>query len=252
MYAWLGLFLGLGIVTTATPCTERVGIPISKPAVLHFPEEILDVELGNNHYPCKIKGKSLLLFAKNKNAEPTTLFVRYGEAKNSYVLEIYPDEAATLQRFFSFPDRLGQEETTADLFPPGLIQEYYDYGICKDGISVILTNVIHKDSAVYLRFFIENNTTTQLQLSSFTFEYVHVLKKFFFLEEKKTKIIKPLTGPARIDLAAQTSIYTVFSIPYYSTNGGLTIYLGEADNQGERDFQIDVPTNVLLQAKRKE
>jgi hypothetical protein len=245
-WLWLGLF------APKLPLTDRIGIPISKPAVLHFDEEIIDVELGNSDYHLKIKGKSLLLFANDKRAKSTTLFVRYGENKDSYVLEIYADEQAPLQRFIHTSENASQEEKGDEaIFPPELEQEYYDYGSYKDGIVVILTNIIHKDGAMYLRFFIDNTTSTNLKLSNFSFEYTSILRKFIFLEEKKRKPVKPLLGPSSIELAAYTRNYFTFSIPYYSSNGGLGIYLGESDKKGERDFEVHVPSKVLLQARRK-
>jgi hypothetical protein len=259
-YSILVLLLWLSPAASPIPFTEKIGIPIKKPAVLKFEGKIERAVTGNRDYQLDIDDESLLIFAKGEKSQPTTLFVRYGEERATYVAEIYPDDGAPTHLSIETTDNLEKEAAERDVFPPNIKQEYRDYGDRKDGVTVILTNVLHKGSDVYLRFFIDNTTTTQLKLSNFSFDYITFLRSFFFLKDKKKKPVNATIHPSRknpsnkkvIELAAGKSNYFVFSIPYYCTNGGLDVYLGEADAKGERDFEFNVPNKILLQARREE
>jgi hypothetical protein len=157
--------------------TKQISIPISKPTLLHFGEEISDAIMGNDDYRLEIiKGQSLLISARNEKARPTTLVVCYIEERAPYVVGVYPDDKAPIKRSMKSASSLAQETAEKDIFPADIAQEYY-YGVCKDGITVILTNVLHKGLAVYLRFFIDNTTTTQLKLSNFSFNYIRLTAK---------------------------------------------------------------------------
>jgi len=46
--------------------TAQIGVPISKPTIFSFEEEIIDIDLGNQNYHVKLRGKSLLIFAKKQ------------------------------------------------------------------------------------------------------------------------------------------------------------------------------------------
>jgi hypothetical protein len=241
--------------------TDKLGVKISKPSVLSFPEDIIDVELGNQDYIAKIKGKNFLIWAKTKNSLPTTLFVRYGDHKEVYVAEIYPDEPAPLQRLIQreglIASAIDQENPvlkeaipSSPIFLPDEKQAYYNYGFSKAGIKVILTNIAYQGEATYVRIFIENTTSTNLNLANFTFEYLSYVRKFLFFKTKKTKIVTPLVCPSALLLAPQEAGYFVFAIPSYSSNGGLEIFLGES-GQGERAFKLAIPNKVLLKAPRR-
>ncbi|MHB9148002.1 MAG: hypothetical protein ACYC2U_06380 [Candidatus Amoebophilus sp.] len=241
---------------------EKLGILVSKSSVLSFPEDIVDVELGNSDYSFKVKGKNLLLFAKKKNAEPTTLFIRYGKNKQAYVAEIFPDDASVLQRSLPYapahpiqnPENSMQqapiEPKRPTVFSPNQKQEYFIFGCNKDGVKVILTNIIHQGEITHLRFFIENNTTTNLKIGHYTFEYITYLKKFIFLTSKKIKQVEPNSAPTVILLEAGGGDYFDFAVPTFISNGGLEVFLGESA-QGEREYKIFIPSKVLLKARRK-
>jgi len=252
------LLIVFGSYTTQE--ADRLGILINKASVLTFEEDIVDVELGNADYYLKIKGRCLLLRAKKEQSQPTTLFVRYGKHKHFYVAEIFPDNNAPLQQVIPAQKVIEPArevsitmEATPDIttiFSPHETQTYYSYGIRKDGVQVILTNIIHEKDITYLRLFIENNASIKLNLSHYTFEYISFLKKFLFFTSKKRKLVDPLAAPAAIELAPNSGQYFVFAIPIYTTNGGLEIFLGES-SQGEREFQLSIPSKILLKAHRK-
>lgn len=244
---------------------ERLGILVSKSSVLSFPEDIVDVELGNSDYSFKVKGKNLLLFAKKMNAEPTTLFIRYGKNKQAYVAEIFPDDASPLQRSLPAspvlptqrPEQLPQqayqtpiEPKQPAIFSPSEKQEYFNFGYNKEGVKFILTNIMHQGDLTHLRFFIENNTTTNLRIGHYTFEYITYLRKFIFLTSKKIKPVELHSAPTVILLEAGGGDYFDFAVPTFISNGGLEVFLGES-NQGEREYKIFIPAKVLLKARRK-
>ena len=260
MKKWQLFLLLIAFSSYTTQQAARLGILMSKASVLTFEEDIVDVELGNADYYLKIKGKCLLLRAKSKQAQPTTLFVRYGKHKHFYVAEILPDNEAPLQQVIPGqkavePARAvsATKQATTDLatiFSPHEGQTYYSYGMRKDGVQVILTNITHEQAVTYLRFFIENNTSLNLNLAHYTFEYVTCLRKFLCFTSKKRKLVDPLAAPAAIELAPNSGDYFVFAIPVYTTNGGLEICFSES-GQGEREFQLAIPNKILLKAHRK-
>ncbi|WP_044282814.1 hypothetical protein [Candidatus Amoebophilus asiaticus] len=239
--------------------TAQIGVPITKPTVFSFEEEIIDIDLGNQDYHVKLRGKSLLIFAKKQDSRPTTLFVLYGKNKETYVAEIYPDDQAPLQRFIKA--QVHETPTTPtqqpviksvlkNVFFASEKQEYFSYGTREEGIKAILVNVSHHQDITYLRFFLENNTTTNLKLAHFGFEYITYLRKFLFFRSTKTKVVEPIGGLPAIELAPSSSKYFVVALPSYTSNGGLEVFLGES-GQGEREFRIHVPSRILLKAKRK-
>ncbi|MHB9147733.1 MAG: hypothetical protein ACYC2U_04865 [Candidatus Amoebophilus sp.] len=253
--------LSVVLSSQTTVKTERLGVPVAKTGVLSFDEDILDVELGNEDYEIDLKGENIILIsAKKKDAQPTTLFVRYASGKGFYFSEIYPDAKAPLQRFIKhkvLPSSAkevhaqGNRAQNVDIFIGEPSQEYMTFGEIHGGIKVILTNIIHQGEATYLRFSVENNTTTNLKLSHFTFEYLTYLRKFLLFKNTKTKLVNPLLAPTSIELKPRDVNYFVFAIPSYISNGGLKIFLGESAGKGEREFKIHVPTKILLKAKRK-
>jgi hypothetical protein len=239
--------------------TAQIGVPVTKPTVFSFEEEIIDIDLGNKDYHVKLRGKSLLIFAKNKEAKPTTLFVLYGKNKDTYVAEIYPDNNAPLQRFIKaqvhesatvLQQQLVEKRVLKNVFSPSEKQEYFSYGAREQGVKVVLTNVVHQGDITYLRFFLENNTTTNLKLSHFGFEYLTYLRKFLFFKSTKSKVMEQIGSLPAIELAPSSSQYFVVALPSYTSNGGLEVFLGES-GQGEREFKIHIPTKILLKAKRR-
>lgn len=135
---------------------------------------------------------------RSKDAKPTTLFVLYGKYKDTYVAEIYPDDQAPLQRFIkaqlhegpSTPTQTQQpalKSVLKNVFSASGKQEYFIYGVKEEGVKAILVNVSHHQDATYLYFLLENNTTTNLKLSHFGFEYITFLREFLFFKSAKTK-----------------------------------------------------------------
>ena len=255
------MLLGLVLSSQTIVKTERLGVPVAKTGVLSFDEDILDVELGSEDYEIDLKGEHIILIsAKKKDAQPTTLFVRYASGRGFYFSEIYPDAKAPLQRFIKHKivepsskaqHAQGKKAENVDIFIGEASQEYMTFGEIHGGIKVILTNIIHQGEATYLRFSVGNNTTTNLKLSHFTFEYLTYLRKFLLFKSTKTKLVNPLLSPISIELKPGEVNYFVFAIPSYISNGGLKIFLGESAGKGEREFKIHVPTKILLKAKRK-
>jgi len=231
--------------------SNRIGILYSKISTLVFKEEIVDVEIGSQEYHVKVKGRYLLLRAKHKHAQPTSLFVRYGKKMHYYVADIFPDENAPLQ--YHLEEDIGgkeaekKEEKVTPTFSENN-QEYYTLGVISNGIHVILTKIFHTDNTTNLQLFIDNTSSIDLCLSHWTFEYVTILRKFLFFKKKKGKLVELIASPDSINVPAKSGEYVVFTIPIYVSEGGLEIFLGEDD--GERGFRFSIPNEILLQAKR--
>ena len=249
---------------------EYLGITISKPSVLSFSEDIIDFSIGNRDYAIQMKGKNLLIVANGAKALPTTLFVRYGKDKNVFVAEISPDDNAPIHQVIedSTPhtnmrgvdannrekDMMTlEEEKKANqlaIFSPHEKQEYFNYGIEKNGVKVIVANITHHQENSYFRIFVKNNTSIPLNIGNVSFEYISYQRKYIIFRSRKSKIVTATIAPESVEIGANQGKYFIFAIPTYTSNGGLNIFFGESD-KGEREFSIAIPMKVLLQAKRK-
>lgn len=244
------LLLFLGSVARSHAQDNRIGILSSRISTLVFKEDIIDIEIGSQEYHVKVKGRYLLLRAKHKHAQPTSLFVRYGKKMHYYVAEIFPDDRANLTH--NIAEEISDREVETDKkITPTLAdtsQNYFTLGVIGNGVRVILTNIIHTDSTTNIQLFIDNTSSVDLCLSHWTFEYVTTLRKLLFFKKKKSKLVEPITYPDSIDVPAKCGEHVVFSIPTYVSEGGLEIFLGEDD--GERGFRFMIPSKILLKAER--
>ena len=248
----LFLLLFLGSVARSHAQDNRIGILSSRISTLVFKEDIVDIEIGSQEYHVKVKGRYLLLRAKHKRAQPTSLFVRYGNKMHYYVAEIFPDDNAPLT--YNLAEDIGRKEveTEKKVTPifAGNNQKYFTFGVISNGIQVILTNILHTSNTTNIQLFIHNTSSIDLCLSHWTFEYVTTLRKFLFFKKKKGKLVEPISFPDSINVPAKCGEYVVFSIPTYVSEGGLEIFLGEDD--GERGFRFVIPSKVLLKAKKQQ
>ena len=231
---------------------ERRGVLYDKISTLVFDEEIVDVELGSQAYHVKVKGKYLLLRAKNKDVAPTSLFVRYGKkTQHYYVTEIFPDAKAPLQYLIQSGHDKKEVDSHQNVATPftDTTQEYFAIGVIQHGAKVILNKILHIKNATCIQLFIENKSSIELSLEHWTFEYVTVLRQGFFSKKKKRKLAEPITEPSNIKVPAHSNQYVVFCIPTYVSTEGLEVFL-EASN-GEHGFRFLIPKKVLLKAKRQ-
>ena len=234
---------------------NRIGVLSSKISTLVFKEDILDTEVGSPDYFVKAKGRYLLIRAKHNRVRPTSLFVRYGKYKDHYIAELFPDEKAPLKYYIGTDTNTSKtsivDKEVAIFSLQNAKQAYYTIGVKQNGLKIILTDIIHTDNATHLQLFIDNHSSINLCLSHWTFEYVTILKKFFFSKKqhKKRKLVAPIASPAPIDVPATCGKYITFAIPTHVSKGGLEICLGE--HEGERSFRFVIPSKVLLKAKKR-
>ena len=231
---------------------DKVGVLYDKITTLVFDEEILDVELGSQAYHVKVKGRYLLLRAKNKEVAPTSLFVRYRKkTQHYYVAEILPDVKAPLQyaiQAMTEKKRAKPDQEMSSLFKD-TNQEYFDIGVIQHGVKVILNKILHVADSTYIQVFVENTASIDLCLEQWTFEYITVLNRGIFKKKRKRKLAEPIIAPNSIMIPAKSAQYVVFSIPTYMSTEGLEVSLEE--NNGERRFKFLIPNKVLLKAKKK-
>jgi hypothetical protein len=248
---------------------KYLGITVSKPTVLSFSEDIIDFSIGNRDYSIQMKGNNLLIVADGVKALPTTLFVRYGKDKNVFVAEISPDDNAPIHQVIedntthtgmkggksnnSEKEMTLEEEKKAQqltIFSPHEKQEYFNYGIEKNGVKVLVVNIMHHQENSYFRIFVKNNTSIPLNIGNVSFEYISYQRKYIIFRSRKSKIVTATIAPESVEIGANQGKYFIFAIPTYTSNGGLEIFFGESE-KGEREFSIAIPMKVLLQAKRK-
>ena len=229
----------------------KIGVRASQFITLEFPAEIIDLEVGSPEYVPKAKGKYLLLKARHKKVAPTSLLVRYGEDKQGYIAALALDEQApmlvliedTRQRPAGAPEKQ-QQEIVFDQD-----QDYYTIGLQKQGLSLILTNILHQGSTTYLRIFIDNQNPIPCKLSPPSFEYITYLSHFLFFTKEQRKMVTPLQAPQQIALPANRGAYFLLAIPAYASADALLVDLSA--QEGGKNYPIYIPSKVLLQAKSK-
>ncbi|MHA7877898.1 MAG: hypothetical protein ACX93T_03185 [Bacteroidota bacterium] len=231
---------------------DSIGVPANKISTLVFKEDVVDTEVGSPDYFVKVKGRCLLIQAKNNRVQPTSLFVRYGKNKEYYIAELFPNDQAPLKY------HIGQEVSVKQVTvkEPSVFsvnknkQAYYTIGVKKNGIKIILTDIIHTDNTTHLQLFIDNNSSINFCLSYWMFEYVTVYERLLFYGRKKNrKLVVPTAAPDNVHVPAKCGKYVECAIPTHVSTGGLAVFLGDSDR--EREFRLLIPKKVLLKAKRR-
>ena len=230
---------------------NKISISYDKITTLVFVEEIIDVELGSQEYDAKVKGRYLLLRAAKADASPTSLFVRYGKKQQHYyVAEISPDKQAPLQ--YSIPSKQPKQEMSTDQERPSPFtdtqQEYFDIGVVKNGIKVIVNKLLLDEECIWIQLYIENNTSRDLYLDKSKFEYVTRVRRGLWSNEKKKRLIAPLVAVNSIVVLAKRGRYVAFAVPVPESEEGLSVCL-EGKNSGEI-FEFFIPNQVLKEANR--
>lgn len=254
---------------THVPETDKLGIRVNQSSILVFPDEIQSVHIDANSkkevdYYTKIEGLSLIIRAKRPDAQPATLSVQYGKNKpyTVYGADIFPDEKAPTRwniqptgsaQFITLnPIQKNEQVLTShtSVFDANEKQQYGWFAIDEGGITVMVTNIAHNGNDTHLRIYIDNRTTVNLKLTQGSFEYVTKLRKWLFFTTEQKNRVTPLLAPQNLEVAPGQFGYFDFSIPTYTSNGGLDVFLGESEN-GIRKYKINIPTKILLQAPRR-
>ena len=230
---------------------NKISISYDKITTLVFVEEIIDVELGSQEYDGKVKGRYLLLRAAKADASPTSIFVRYGKKQQHYyVAEISPDKQAPLQ--YSIPSKHPKQTTSTYQEKPSPFtdtqQEYFDIGVVKNGIKVIVNKILLDEECIWIQLYIENNTSRDLCLDQSKFEYVTIVRRGLWGNEKKTRLIRPLVAADSIVVFAKQGRYVALAVPLPEAKEGLRISL-EGKNT-EEIFEFFIPDQVLRAANR--
>lgn len=228
----------------------KIGVKASQFITLEFPAEIVDLEVGSPEYIPKAKGKYLLLKARHKKVAPTSLLVRYGEEKQGYIATLALDEQAPMLVLIEETRQLpagAQEKPQEVVFDQD--QDYYTIGLKKQGLTLIVTSILHQGSTTYLRIFIDNQTSLPCNLSPPSFEYITYLSRFLFFTKEQRKMVTPLQAPQQIALPANRGAYFLLAIPAYPSADALLVALSA--QEGGKNYPIYIPSKVLLKAKSK-
>ena len=199
----------------------------------------------------KVKGRYLLLRAAKADASPTSLFVRYGKKQQHYyVAEISPDKQAPLQ--YSIPSKQPKQKISTDQERSSpftdTLQEYFDIGVVKNGIKVIVNKILLDEECIWIQLYIENNTARDLCLDQSKFEYVTIVRRGLWGNEKKTRLIRPLVAADSIVVFARQGRYVALAVPVPESEEGLSVCL--EGKYTEEIFEFFIPDQVLRAANR--
>jgi hypothetical protein len=166
------------------------------------------------------------------------------------VAEIYPDKQAPLQ--YSIPSKQPKQEISTDQERSSPFtdtqQEYFDIGVVKNGIKVIVNKILLDEECIWIQLYIENNTARDLCLDQSKFEYVTIVRRGLWGNEKKTRLIRPLVAADSIVVFAKQGRYVALAVPLPEAKEGLRICL-EGKNT-EEIFEFFIPDQVLRAANR--
>lgn len=233
---------------------SSIGVSYDKITTLVFEEEIIDAELGSQEYDVKVKGRYLLLRAKNASVAPTSLFVRYGsKPQHYYVAEIAPSQEAPLQYIIPL-DRPNQVTKSSEERPSPFTdttQEYFDIGIIQNEGKVILTKLLHEGGSTWMQLYIENTSKEDLCLEPPKFTYITTVRSGFWFWNKaeKQRIVASNTAPNSVVVPAHRGRYVAFSIPIYEARESLSVCLETL--QGASTWKFTISFSILREANRK-
>lgn len=245
------------ISTIAYGQEKLIGVRYSQFTTMVFPADIVDLEIGSAEYIPKIKGKYLLLKAKSKQANPTSLMVRYGEERQGYVVGIMPNDKAPMVVHIDQMEKEKEQLTdgkTANQQTPEAIfqsqsQDYYTLGLKKHGLIMMITSILNSSNVTYLYLFVENQNALPCLLSKAIFEYVYTLRSFLFFNKERREVVTPLQSPKTIQLPPYSYAYFVLAIPAQGSADGLSLSL--VTQEGAKNYSIYIPSKVLLGAKHQ-
>ncbi len=241
----------------------RLEISASKATVLIFDDVIDEIELGSSGYVSKIKGTFLLIRAKSLKASPTFLFVRYGQGKKFCNIEICASNGAPLEYRMSSILKTGAEllggevtgksggkanKVTSFFMRKG--QSYYTYSKKDYGVRITLLDIEHYNGNTYLKFYVKNNSSIDMDMDYISFNYYDTTRYFLLFSRRvKSRVVEPILPLPVVHVGSMQGSEFVFCIPTISVNGGLEVCFGEA-NEG-RTITMNIPGKVLLKAKRR-
>ncbi len=232
---------------------EKFPISIDKITTLIFKGNISTIETGSRDYHIKSNGRCILIRAKKETVPSTSLFVIYGKEKRIFVGEIYAEKQAPIKHIIDNYeekkdfDKIESNKKQKKIWSKGAFQKYQTYGTKKYRIKVILTNLAVSKTHLYLRFFIENNSSVHLKLTNYRFEYIEYLRSLIIFSQEKREEVTAELFPQEINLKPKSCVYHEFGIPIRAVNGELEINLSEEGT--ERNFQIIIPSKIILKAK---
>jgi hypothetical protein len=251
-------------VTTTLAVVDQIQISSAKATVLVFDDIIDELELGNNEYVTKIKGKFLLIRAKSLNSKPTFLFVRYSNGSKFYNLEISPSNQAPLEYVIRDKNKSESSSANSNTGAANILdkaldktkvvkyffskkQRYYTYSKKQYGIRVSLIDIIHCAGSTYFKLNIKNSSSIDMCIDYVLFNY-YDKSSFIPLISSKINIknVDPTFLPDSLVVSSFSSNDYVFGIPTISVNGGLDIRFGETDEG--RTIDMSIPSKVLLNA----
>ena len=243
------LTLPLGAAGKAPP--TKILVSDKYITLLVFDAPINGIDIGSHDYAAKIQGRYLILRCRKHHASPTSLFVTYDEERAFLHAEVHfsqhPPKPYDLRREVPPKEQAaGDASPSPAVYLPGirylaaLPQAYYHLGIRKEGMTLILTNVLHDAQHIYLKLFVENQTGVDYQL-----EAVHF--SFHSGRRKQVGVFPAYVAPQGC-IAAYSWERLLYALPRYGPKlrGRLAIQFREAG--GERHVQFTVPARVLLQA----
>lgn len=238
------LLLALWITYPCRAGVEGLGVRTGQFTTVAFPEEIADLSLGSSSYAAHIKGRYLLIKAKNRKVPSTSLFLRYGPEKQGYTAVVYFNKQAPLLVKVAQSTSVDTpEKKPTVLFSTA--QDYYSIGLKQKGLQIMVTHLLHQGEKTYVRLYIDNRRAIPCQLSSPSFEYLTRRRYLLFFSKYKGRVMQLLEGPNDLSLPARSGGYFLFALPA-SSSDGLRVSLQE--RSGGHVYQFTIPGQVLGKA----
>lgn len=220
----------------------------SKPVYEHYDEFRLDNKavITANSKEAPFNTISVIL----ENGELFWGFLRYSDAPAQVFYDFRPkkEEKADIQESESLTaERLSELMTRK--------QEYDQFGRQKNGIELLVTNMMNDSEHTYIKLMFNNNTSGQYTVKGITFRHEesrnkNATEKAEESQYDETKRINPVerVEPSDTEVKAYSSGEFGYAIPLYSTESGkliITIY----ELNGTRELTVKIRARDMSKIK---
>lgn len=256
LYALFPGSVQAGKAAADTP-PDTIFVSHTETTYLLFPEDVLLVDIGRTgEYFARIEGRSVFLKARDRQAGPTNMLVRFGQAYFTVRLvysdlpeqHLYrlgeeatrPEMAAEEQGSSRILDRLHRlKEESAG----GLVRQRR-----KHALHLRITHLQHDEQAIYLGLQLSNGSSVDYKTDFAGFRFEEKRGRRFSRNNTYNKEVRPFAAIAPEVIPGQGEAAMFYALPLYAmtSRGRLRILLQEKD--GARVLKLSVPARLINQS----
>jgi len=195
----------------------------------------------------------------------TSLFVSYGTPEEtqyyfSYVQFLPRKDIKEFYDFRLHDEKIREENEDSLLLAKvkfntnkvlDLGDEIKTTGIKENDFAIFLRLIRADDKYFYLKFAFDNNSSIDYILDYSSYQYVQKYSTSAFSKPKVTKTdVFPIHNTAINAVKAYSKTYYVAAVPIFAISKDETLLVTFREQQGDRLYSVDIPSNILRNSKR--